>query len=29
VIRYMGGSITNDPAAPTREDLIAIIRKAY
>ncbi len=26
VIRYMGGSITNDPAMPTREDLVAIIR---
>jgi alcohol dehydrogenase class IV len=29
VIRYMGGSITNDPATPSREDLIAIIRKAF
>jgi alcohol dehydrogenase len=29
VIRYMGGSITNDPAAPKREDLLEIIRKAY
>jgi alcohol dehydrogenase len=29
VIRYMGGSITNDPAAPKREDLIAIIRKVF
>jgi alcohol dehydrogenase class IV len=29
VIRYMGGSITNDPAAPTREDLIAILRKVF
>ena len=29
VIRYMGGSITNDPATPKREDLIAIIRKAF
>ncbi|OHD73431.1 MAG: hypothetical protein A2V99_13640 [Spirochaetes bacterium RBG_16_67_19] len=29
VIRYMGGSITNDPAAPKREDLLAIIRKAF
>jgi alcohol dehydrogenase class IV len=29
VINYMGGSITNDPAMPKREDLIAIIRKAF
>ncbi len=29
VLRYMGGSITNDPATPKREDLIAIIRKAF
>ena len=29
VIRYMGGSITNDPATPKREDLIQIIRKAF
>jgi alcohol dehydrogenase class IV len=29
VVRYMSGSITNDPAAPTREDLVAIIRKVY
>ncbi|UCF97804.1 MAG: iron-containing alcohol dehydrogenase [Spirochaetaceae bacterium] len=29
VIRYMGGSITNDPATPSREDLIGIIRKAF
>jgi alcohol dehydrogenase class IV len=29
VIRYMGGSITNDPATPKREDLLEIIRKAY
>jgi alcohol dehydrogenase len=29
VIRYMGGSITNDPSMPKREDLVAIIRMAY
>lgn len=29
VIRYMGGSITNDPAMPKREDLIRIIRQAF
>ncbi len=29
VIRYMGDSITRDPAMPTREDLIEIIRKAF
>jgi alcohol dehydrogenase len=29
VLRYMGGSITNDPATPKREDLIEIIRKAF
>jgi alcohol dehydrogenase class IV len=29
VIGYMGGSIDNDPATPTREDLIEIIRKAF
>lgn len=29
VIRYMDGSITNDPATPSREDLIEIIRKAF
>jgi len=29
VVRYMGGSITNDPAAPKREDLVAMIRKVF
>jgi alcohol dehydrogenase class IV len=29
VVRYMGGSITNDPATPTREDLVAMIRKVF
>jgi alcohol dehydrogenase len=29
VIRYMGGSITNDPASPNREDLVEIISKSY
>ena len=29
VIRYMGSSITNDPAMPTREDIIDIIRKSF
>ena len=29
VIRYMGGSITNDPATPKRDDLVAIIRKVF
>jgi alcohol dehydrogenase len=29
VIAYMGGSITNDPATPCREDLIEIIQKAF
>jgi len=29
VLRYMDGSITNDPATPSREDLIEIIRKAF
>lgn len=29
VIRYMGGSITNDPATPNREDLIAIVRQSF
>ncbi len=29
VIRYMGGSITNDPAMPKRNDIIDIIRKSF
>jgi alcohol dehydrogenase len=29
VIGYMGGSIDNDPANPEKEDLIAIIKKAF
>ena len=29
VVGYMSGSIANDPAAPSREDIIGIIRKAY
>ncbi len=29
VINYMGSSITNDPATPSREDLIEIIRKSF
>ncbi len=29
VIGYMGGSITNDPATPSRKDLIRIIQKAF
>jgi alcohol dehydrogenase class IV len=29
VINYMGGSITNDPAMPKREDIINIIRQSF
>ncbi len=29
VIRYMGGAITNDPAMPKREDIIAIVRQSF